>query len=100
LIVCALEATAAVERASGNTQAARYALEEARRTGRTGAVPGSYVASVTRALGELTGDTGRYDEAVELLEAAMDYARYVGDSWEAARGSAALERLQAHKPTT
>ena len=39
LIVCALEAVAAVDRAAGNATSAASALEEARRVGSAGAVP-------------------------------------------------------------
>jgi ATP/maltotriose-dependent transcriptional regulator MalT len=96
LIVCALEAVAAVERAAGDTAAARTTLEEARSVGRAGAVPGAYLSSVTRTLGELAAEDGQAEEAATLLTEAAVVARAVGDSWGLARATATLSRLQQH----
>jgi predicted ATPase/class 3 adenylate cyclase len=88
LIVCALEAVATVERAAGDNAAALAALEEARSVALAGAVPGAYLSSVTRTLGELTAEAGRTDEATTLLTEAADVARAVGDRWGEARALA------------
>ena len=92
LIVCALEAVAAVDRAAGDTTSASAALEEARNLARAGDVPGAYLSSVTRALGELAAEAGHADEAATLLTEAADVARAVGDSWGLARAVATLDR--------
>jgi hypothetical protein len=97
LIVCALEAVAAVERAAGDPVSASSALEEARRVALAGAVPGAYRSSVTRTLGELAADAGRVDEATTLLTEAADVARAVGDRWGVERATTTLDRLhQSH----
>jgi tetratricopeptide (TPR) repeat protein len=93
LIVCALEAVANVERAAGDIASASSALEEARRVARAGAVPGAYLSSVTRTLGELTAEAGHADEATTLLTEAADLARSVGDTWGLARAITTLNRL-------
>jgi tetratricopeptide (TPR) repeat protein len=99
LIVCALEAIATVDRAAGDTRAATAALEEARRVARAGAVPGAYLSSVTRTLGELAAEAGHVDDATTLLTEAADAARAVGDSWGLARAVATLDRLRSHGDT-
>ncbi len=97
LIVCALEAVASVERATGDEAAAVSALEEARRVGRAGAVPGAYLASVTHMLGELAAEAGHADEAATLLTEAADIARAVGDEWGVARALTTLDGLPARR---
>jgi hypothetical protein len=93
LLVCALEAVAAVDRAAGNATSAAFALEEARRVGSAGGVPGSYVSAVTRALGELAVEAGHTNEGATLLAEAAEVARAVGDSWGLARALATLNTL-------
>jgi hypothetical protein len=95
LIVCALEALAAVERGEGEIASASAALEEARSIARATAVPGAYRSSVTRTLGELAAEVGNSDEAVVLLTEAAEVARAVGDSWGLARAISTLERIRA-----
>ncbi len=93
LIVCALEAVAAVERAVGDTTSASAALEEARSVARAGAVPGAYLSAVMRTLGELAAEAGSSDDALVLLTEAADVARAVDDSWSLARATATIHRL-------
>ncbi len=93
LIVCALEAVGAVEKAAGDKTSASATLTEARRIGRAGAVPGAYLSSVTRTLGELAAEAGHADEATALLTEAADVARAVGDRWGVARAIATLDRI-------
>ncbi|MEP6660110.1 MAG: adenylate/guanylate cyclase domain-containing protein [Acidimicrobiales bacterium] len=93
LIVCALEAVAAVDRAVGNATSAASALEEARRVGSTGSVPGAYLSAVTCALGELAVEAGHTNEGATLLAEAAEVARAVGDSWGLARAVATLNTL-------
>ena len=95
LIVCALEAVATVQQAEGDPTSARAALEEARNTARGGAVPGAYLSSVTRMLGELAAEAGIPDEAATLLAEAAETARAVGDSWGLERAQTTLARVQA-----
>jgi predicted ATPase/class 3 adenylate cyclase len=93
LIVCALEALAAVQRAEGDTTSAVSALEEARSVGRAGSVPGAYLSSVTRMLGELAAEAGDAERAKALLDEAADVARAVGDRWGVERAIRTLEQL-------
>lgn len=95
LIVCALEAVAAVKRAEGDTTSASSALEEARSVARTVAVPGAYLSSVTRKLGELAGESGHQEQATMLLTETADVAHAVGDSWGLARATSMLDRRAA-----
>ncbi len=97
LIVCALEAVATVERAAGDNESAFAALEEARHHARTGAVPGAYLSSVTRGLGELAAEAGRPGDAASFLAEAVDAARAVGDHWGVARALTTLTRVQARE---
>jgi len=90
LIVCGLEATAAVARLDGDDAGAEAALRRAVDLGRSGMVPLSYVSSVIRALGELVGARGDRAAARELLEEAASIARGVGDSWGVGRSLTAL----------
>ena len=88
LIVCALEAVAIATRAEGDTTSARAALDEARSLGRSGAVPGAFLSSHIRVLGEIAAAAGDTDEAARLLDEAAEVARAVGDSWGWARALA------------
>jgi predicted ATPase len=79
LIVCALEARAAVARALENTKQARELLAEAEEIGLTSSVPGSYVSEVLRALALLDVEDGDQESARRRLGQAVELARSVGD---------------------
>jgi predicted ATPase/class 3 adenylate cyclase len=85
LIVCALDAMAAVSLAEGDEEAAFTQLVEADEIGHGGSVPGSYVASIFRALGELATRRGDLSEAQVRLEMSLSLAREVDDAWGVAR---------------
>jgi hypothetical protein len=95
LIVCALEAVAAADRAAGDATAAMTALEEARSVARGAGVPGAYLSSVTRTLDELAMEAGHVDEGATLLTEAAEVARLVGDNWGLERAVATLHLLRS-----
>jgi tetratricopeptide (TPR) repeat protein len=97
LIVCALEAVAAAAISVGDAAGARSALVEARDVGEHGGVPGSYVSSVVRLLGELDSEAGRPDEATALFAQATELAQRVGDTWGLARTLTARGRAAARE---
>jgi predicted ATPase len=89
LIVCALDVLAEVEVAEGDGTTARAHLLEAAELGRRTIVPGSYLASVLRALGELAAADGDLDAADAYLEESVTRARAVNDAWASARAQSA-----------
>ncbi|MGH3139576.1 MAG: ATP-binding protein [Gaiellales bacterium] len=93
LIVCALEGRAAVARADGDDARARELLSEAEEAGAAGAVPGSYLAEVLRALGVLDGERGDLAAAERRLLQSVELARSVLDPWAERRAASDLERL-------
>jgi predicted ATPase len=101
LIVCALDALAEVERAEGGDSAAEAHLLEAAELGRQAIVPGSYLASVLRGLGELALVAGDLDVAGGYFDESLARARAVEDVWAVARtqSSQALlaERRREHE---
>ncbi len=56
-------------------------------------MPGAYLSSVIRTLGELAAEAGHADEAKTLLTEAAEVARAVGDSWGLARAIKTLDQL-------
>jgi predicted ATPase len=99
LIVCALDALAGVERAEGDDAAAQAHLLEAADLGRQAIVPGSYLASVLRGLGELALAAGDLDAAAAYFDESLTRARAVEDAWAAARAQssqAMLAQLRGH----
>ena len=98
LIVCGLEAVAAVARAAGDTAAASDALHEAVALTRQAPVPGSYVAEVLRALGELEAESGDRTAGRARLDASLQLAREVGDPWAERRARVTIERLAGAEP--
>jgi predicted ATPase len=94
VLVCSLEACAAVARRQHQDDLARSLLTEAERIGADGAVPGSYVSEVHRALGRLDADEGDPASASRRLEQAVTLARSVQDAWAERRALADLERLR------
>jgi len=95
LAVCGLEVRAAVARAQGRHDLARSLLTEAEGIAADGAVPGSYVSEVLRALGCLDADEGNYTTAARRLREAVEQAEAVLDPWAKQRATADLERLSA-----
>ena len=93
LVVCALDALAAVERAEGDGASAQAGLLEAAELGRRAIVPGAYLASVLRGLGELAVAAGDLDAADAYFEEALACARGVDDVWGAARTQASQSTL-------
>jgi predicted ATPase/class 3 adenylate cyclase len=93
LIVCALEARAAVAVDDMEAARARADLEEAAELGRRGGVPASYVSEALRALGELDAAEGHLDRGRRRLDEARALARRVADPWAEQRAATALERL-------
>ena len=85
LVVCALDALAGVERAEGDDTGAQAHLLEAAELGRQAIVPGTYLASVLRGLGELAVTAGDLDSAGEYFEESLARARAVDDAWGVAR---------------
>jgi ATP/maltotriose-dependent transcriptional regulator MalT len=85
LIVCALEASAGVAWAQGDLGIAEAQLAEAEKIGRSDAVPGSYLATVLRARGELVQLRGDLMETTRLLEDSLTVARHIGDAWSITR---------------
>jgi predicted ATPase len=81
LLVCALEASAAVARAEGDDERALVLLTRADGIGRSGMVPFSYVATATRALGQVTAALGDHAGGREQLERALSIALEFGDTW-------------------
>ena len=101
LIVCALDASAAVARTRGDDAAAAEGLEEAQQVAAGGGVPMSYASSVATALGSLAAERGEADLGIRLLASSEEMAREVGDPW--ARAGALLARaevLNSTDPTT
>jgi predicted ATPase len=92
LVVCALEASAAAARVDGDDDRAVELLIRADEIGRGGMVPLTYVATVARALGELTATRGDRDAGRAHLDRSLSTARQVGDTWGVARSQAAIER--------
>ena len=100
LIVCALDASAAVARAQGDAAAATASLEEARQVAAGGGVPTSYTSSVVKGLGALAAARGETDVATRLLETSEEMARDVRDPWATAGALLArAETLSAAEPT-
>ena len=93
LLVCALDAMAAVARAEGDDETARAHLDEAERIGRAGTVPGSYLSSVLRGLGELALARGDLTGARLRFEESLSFAREVGDVWASERAAASQATL-------
>ena len=91
LLVCALEASAAAARATGDRSEAAALLREAETLGRAGGVPASYVSEVLRASAELASDAGDAPRARALATEAVERARAVGDGWAERRAAALLE---------
>ena len=85
LVVCALDPLAGVERAEGDDTGAQAHLLEAVELGRQAIVPGTYLASVLRGLGELAVTAGDLDSAGEYFEESLARARAVDDAWGVAR---------------
>jgi hypothetical protein len=92
LLVCALEASAAVARADGDDERALLLLTRADGIGRSGMVPFSYVATATRALGQVTAALGDEAGGREHLERALSIALEFGDTWGEERTRSALAR--------
>ncbi|MEP7032906.1 MAG: tetratricopeptide repeat protein [Actinomycetota bacterium] len=90
LLVCALEASAAVARADGDDERAFVLLTRADQIGRGGMVPFSYVATAVRALGEVTAARGDDAGGREYLERALSIALETGDTWGEERARSAL----------
>jgi predicted ATPase len=93
LIVCALDALAAVEHAEGDDASAQAQLLEAAELGRRSIVPDAYLASVLRGLGELAVASGDLVGAEGYFEESLARARGVEDAWDAARTQAAQATL-------
>ena len=94
LIVCALEGRAAVARVDGDDPRARALLSEAEVVGAAGAVPGSYLSEVLRALGRLDGESGDLAAAERRLSQSVELARSVLDPWALRRATSDLDRLK------
>lgn len=90
LIVCALEASAAVAHAEGDDASAESQLVEAEMIGRDGPVPGSYLATALRAHGELLLARDDLMRARQLFDESFAIARQVGDAWSTARALSSL----------
>ena len=90
LLVCALEASAAVARADGNDERALVLLTRADGIGRGRMVPFSYVATAARALGQVTATLGDDARGREHLERALSIAVEFGDTWGEERARSAL----------
>jgi tetratricopeptide (TPR) repeat protein len=97
LLVCALDAVAALARAGGDDDAARTLLTEAEDIARGAIVPDSYRSSVLRGLGELAATRGDLLDAELRFAASLALARQVGDSWAVARTLLAQAALAQHK---
>ena len=85
LVVCALDALAAVDRVEGDAASARGRLLEAAELGRRAIVPDAYLSSVLRGLGELAVEAGELDAAGAYFEESFTRARGVDDVWGVAR---------------
>jgi ATP/maltotriose-dependent transcriptional regulator MalT len=92
LLVCALDAMAAVARAEGDDETAGAHLDEAEEIGHAGPVPGSYLSSVLRGLGELAAAHGDLADARRRFEESLSLAREVGDELSVKES---LERLDS-----
>jgi hypothetical protein len=90
LLVCALEASAAVARADGDDERALVLLTRADGIGRGGMVPFSYVATAARELGQVTVALGDDARGREHLERALSIAVEFGDKWGEERARSAL----------
>jgi len=97
LVVCALDAIAAVARAEGDDDAAQSHLTEAAEIARSEIVPHSYLASVLRGLGELASARGDLTDAEACFEESLSRARGVDDPWAAARAMASQATLADHR---
>ena len=85
LLVCALEALAAVRWDAGDLERAEGLLDEADALGGAGGVPGSYHSTVLTMQAGLAAARGDDDRAAGLAQRAVDRAREVGDPWAIAR---------------
>ena len=92
LLVCALEASAAVARAWGDLDRAWKLLTRADDITDSGMVPSSYGATVARALGELAAARGDQRGRREHLERSLTIAEGVGDQWGIDRSLEQLSR--------
>ena len=90
LLVCALEASAAVAHGDGDYKRALALLTRADGIGRSGMVPFSYVATATRALGLVTAALGDEPGGRDHLERALSIALEFGDTWGEERARSAL----------
>jgi hypothetical protein len=90
LLVCALEAEAAVAHAGDDDAAARDLLLRADSIGRAGMVPASYTSTVVRALGVIERAHGDPATGREYLVRALEIATDMGDSWGIRRAEEAL----------
>jgi predicted ATPase/class 3 adenylate cyclase len=99
LLVCALDGMAAVARAEGDDESAGTHLAEAEEIGRASAVPGSYLSSVLRGLGELAATRGDLADAQNRFEESLSLARDVGDELSAAESAERLASLAGPRPT-
>src|SRR5205085_5441649 len=93
LVVCALDALAAVERAECDHASAQAHLLEAEELGRRAIVPDAYLASVLRGLGEMAVADGDVETAGSYFEESLTRARSVDDVWGAARAQASQAAL-------
>jgi predicted ATPase len=85
LLVCALEALAAVHRDAGDLEEAARLLDEADQLGGAVGVPGSYHSTVLTMRAGLAVTRGEAERAVGLAQRAIDRAREVDDPWAIAR---------------
>src|SRR6266446_1654173 len=99
LLVCALDGMAAVARAEGDDDSAGTHLAEAEEIGRASAVPGSYLSSVLRGLGELAATRGDLADAQNRFEESLSLARDVGDELRATESAERLASLAGTRPT-
>jgi len=90
LLVCALEASAAVARAEGDDRLAWDRLQRADEIARGGMVPSSYSATVARSLGEIARSRGDEATADELLGRSLTISQAVHDVWGVERSRAAM----------
>jgi len=90
---------AAVARAEGDDETAAAHLDEAEKIGRAGTVPGSYLSSVLRGLGELAAARGDLADAHSLFEESLSLARNVSDELSATESAERLASLGGPKPT-
>lgn len=92
LVVCALEASAAVARAVGDLDRASEFLAEAAAVVAGGNVPASYASAAARERGLLDLARGDASGARTSLEGSLALARRCGDRWAEGRALASLAR--------